>query len=1300
MTGMPQDFDDAAANLIAVPLVPLQRRMWMTNRARPGDRTLNGAFCLALCGPFDTRILTDSLNELVARHEILRGTCRELDGTPMLVIAPRLSVSIPVVGVDNLPEAAREAQVKRLCAAEARSSFDLERGPLIRLGLIRLEDERHVMTLTLHHIICDGWSIRLLIEELVQAYVARVRGQPSPLAPLKIQFADYVSWLEEHLEGPQIAGGLAYWKRKLEGYRPLEVAPDVALPSRCSPDAEIVAHNLPEAVVNGLKRFSNAQGGTMFITTLAAFFALLRHETGRDDVAVGSPVAGRNRIETEKIVGPLLNNVLLRTQIVGDPTFRELESNVREAVLEAFSNQDVPLDMVADALAWSAQGAEAVGAQATPFYGINFMCYRAFAGGQGFKHDLAGTEIRTLPSPSQGALYDLNLFIVERESGWRLALEYRTSLYSAERAKQLLDAYLRILGRIAETPEIALSRLVPKEHPTAQATASIGAADDGESDIYTRAAASAAPHGDQGNATAGAEEASVLPASLSQQRFWLLHNAAPNATTFNVPAALRIIGGLRAETLSDSLARLIERHETLRTTFDEEDGRLIQVIAPRLVIPLAWTSLAEVTAAEREQALHEQLLAEAHVAFDLVCGPLVRAHVFHLGKSDHALLITLHHAVSDGQSVAILQRELWSIYEAREAGHEPELPAVNLQYGDFAVWQQDWLRTPEAAVQLAYWRRKLQSPLPITDFPLDQPLNDLRPSRAGTQTVRLPPELTARLKGLGQSENATMFMVTSAAFAILLARASGQEDIIFGCPIANRNADTEEIIGPFSGPLALRIDMSGNPTLREVLQRTRDAIVEALAHGDLPFERLYEELRVRSVSGRSPLFQFYFSYQSAFLQQQQVKSLTVTPIPDPDVATPYELQLLVVERADGVAAKLTHSLDLLTAPSAQAILADYLRVLTLMCDAPGVALAVVPTRQAADRSQPKPQTRVASYVAPTTAQESKLIGIWQPLLDVERVGVDDDFFELGGQSMMAARLIGEVEKAFDVKIDLSELAALRTIRQLAERVTNPFPGRWGKIVALQPNGKMPPLFCVHGTDNILYFLDLAKVLPKNQPVYGLAAPQVGLTLSTSSIEEIAAYYVREIQAVEPNGPYNLCGYSAGALIAFEMATILRREGKEVARLILIDTSNPLYYQHLTFNQRIYFWTTRLTERYAGRLSFQHWSALFRGLRRRAAKLNWLRNPQPAAAPKTTVEAIQHNLAALEALARSYRPGPFDGEIVVFRSRQSPEFDINPTMGWDQLAGKGVRVLRVEGDHLTMMRTPYVEHLARLVFPAC
>ncbi|HEY0605391.1 MAG TPA: amino acid adenylation domain-containing protein, partial [Herpetosiphonaceae bacterium] len=417
-----------------------------------------------------------------------------------------------------------------------------------------------------------------------------------------------------------------------------------------------------------------------------------------------------------------------------------------------------------------------------------------------------------------------------------------------------------------------------------------------------------------------------LPLSFAQQRLWFLDQLEPNNPFYNVPAAVRLTGALDVAALQQSLDALVRRHETLRTTFGVRVADLgiqepAQVIAPTLTIDLPVVDLQALAADERAAEVERITIEESRRPFDLLRGPLIRASLLRLASDEHVLLLTLHHIISDGWSTRVLIRDLTACYAAFGQGIEPQLPALPIQYADYAIWQRGWLAGEMLESQVSYWRRQLAD-LPLLDLPTDYPRPAIQDFRGTLQSVMLPRELTAALRELSQREGTTLFMTLLAAFNVLLGRYSGQTDIVVGAPIAGRTrAETEPLIGFFANTLVLRTDLAEAPTFRDLLGRVRGVALEAYAHQDVPFEKLVEVLQPPRDLSRNPFFDVLFNYMDAAQLTLEAPGLTLTPI-QTELGSKFTMTLYVDEYADAIGLRLLYQRSLF-APERIALLLDH-----------------------------------------------------------------------------------------------------------------------------------------------------------------------------------------------------------------------------------------------------------------------------------------------------------------------------------------------------------------------------------------
>ncbi|HEX8559857.1 MAG TPA: amino acid adenylation domain-containing protein [Pyrinomonadaceae bacterium] len=404
------------------------------------------------------------------------------------------------------------------------------------------------------------------------------------------------------------------------------------------------------------------------------------------------------------------------------------------------------------------------------------------------------------------------------------------------------------------------------------------------------------------------------PLSFAQQRLWFLDRLEPESAAYNLPSALRVRGPLDAAALERSLDEIVRRHEVLRTTFAIEDGEPRQFVAPHAGLRLPLIDLSELSEPEREAEAGRLTAEEARLPFDLGAGPLLRATLLRLGEEEHALLLTMHHVVSDGWSVGVLVRELRALYEAFTRGGESPLGELAVQYADYAVWQREHLRGERLEAQLAYWRKQLAGLPPALELPADSPRPKVRSLRGASVSVELSEELTGGLKALGRREGATLYMTLLAAFQLLLHRYTGRRDVVVGVPVANRNREElEGLVGFFVNTLVMRTDLSGDPTFRELLGRVKEVALGAYAHQDAPFEMLVEELQPERSLSHTPLFQALFALQNAPAYELALPRLELSVSEVENPAARFELALEVSEAGGGLDCRFTYEADLFDA---------------------------------------------------------------------------------------------------------------------------------------------------------------------------------------------------------------------------------------------------------------------------------------------------------------------------------------------------------------------------------------------------
>jgi len=825
---------------------------------------------------------------------------------------------------------------------------------------------------------------------------------------------------------------------------------------------------------------------------------------------------------------------------------------------------------------------------------------------------------------------------------------------------------------------------------------------------------------------APSNEVFVFPLSFPQQRLWFLHQMEPSNAAYNMPLAFRLSGRLDVEALQWSLDEIVRRHEILRTTFDVLDQEPVQLIAATGNLTLAVTDLSSFPPSVGEAEAELLATEETQRPFDLKCGPLIRAMLMRLAANEHVLLVTMHHIISDGWSQTILINELGALYEAAVAGRNSPLPELSIQYADFAEWQRKWLQGDLLAQQLDYWRKHLTGAPPSLELPTDR----LRPAvltfNGARQSFSLSRDLSTRLVELSRREDATLFMTLLAAFYVLLYRYTGETDIVVGTPVANRNRqELESLIGFFVNTLALRADLSGDPAFRELLARVREVSLGAYMHQDLPFELLVEELSPVRNWSRNPLFQVMFALQNMPEAASRSIGLDISSVEVKTARAQFDLILDVTEYGGQLHATFVYNTDLFDSSTIQRLAAHFKLLLTGVVADPGQSIGALPLLTAAELQQlsvlpegnfkfigrrdeqlknripfgdKKQSERADERIGPRDALEMQLAEIWEELLHV-KPNVRDDFFELGGHSLLLLSLLARVERTTGKKLRVTSVLSAPTIESLAMLLRHEVDlSASAPLVAMQPQGSLSPLFFVHPAGgSVAAYFALAHALGTERPFYALEGVQ--RDLEGRALELMAAAYVEDIRTVQPGGPYVLGGWSTGGVVAFEMARQLQESGAHVAAVVLLDSVAPgdddgvldddvsiLAGFALNLGVPLDLTPAVYDEILQSGTEAQLECMLDQALRAGALP------------PDVDVDDLRRRfelyLADVDAV-RNYRPSPASIPLVLLRATDEPE-DLETVERWRRLSSNKLEIHDVPGDHLTMMRAPYVFTLAKML----
>ena len=811
----------------------------------------------------------------------------------------------------------------------------------------------------------------------------------------------------------------------------------------------------------------------------------------------------------------------------------------------------------------------------------------------------------------------------------------------------------------------------------------------------------------------------VFPCSASQQRCWFIQALNPDSTILNIALLWEIKGQFSVSTIEQAFQTIIDRHEILRTSFAEKDGDPMQKVADRYTFRLSVVDLTIIPETERlDQAVALGRL-EAHKPFDLRQLPLLRVTLLRLSADQAILLVTVHQIAFDGWSIRNLALEFGTIAAALDANRPHGLPELLLQYGDYCLWQKEYLASAGFDAESTYWKNKLAG-APYFEIRPDHE----RPAQPGNGgeilALMMPPALGDKLDEAARNHNVTLFSFGCAAAAAMLHRYSGCTDIIFGTQIAGRDdPDLETMIGVFLNNLVMRFDASGDPSFEEFLARVNGTIQEAVIHQRMPFHRLVELLNPPRDPKRTPLICIDFNVLRDVMDHRRYGGFELTGQPSLSAGSLYDLNFFLVHWPSGWRLAVEFNTDLYERRTIEGMLEFLMSAFELAISNPKAKLSTLipPVRDkiapsktgddvAATRfSQPAP--RVPSRVEPNDT-ETKMMEIWREILQVPDIGPTSNFFELGGHSLLAMRLVNKVASIFDVKINVMTLFQAPTMREFAARVSRTeTPLETWNIVQIQPLGEKTPIIAINNT---MIYYNLARTIGTDRRFLGvqLFDPSNPRQLPSRGLEEIATDYVRLIREAQPHGPYILFGLCTAGIIAYEAARQLRQAGEPVALVVMADAWLPNYLKRLPFGWRVLFRLRyglhvlkhRLALIRSGKLTIAEALAAYRIVRgsKILNLLSALRLIEDPAKLGKEDWANRWFLPAVEEARDNYEASMSTGDVVLLQSEEMVTSFVDPKMGWSNFVKGQILLYRIPGWHTDMFQDEGASLIAEYLRP--
>lgn len=1322
------------------PLSYGQQALWFLYQSAPKSAAYNTAFPVRIRSKVVVPALLSAFQKLIDRHAALRTTFPTQGGKPIQEICGYQQVCFEEIDASawNWDELTR-----RVVEAYQRP-FDLEQGPVLRVSLFTCSEQDHVLLLTIHHIASDGWSLWMLLEELRVLYLAQKTGTQASLPSLALSYADYVDWQAERVAGSDGEKLLSYWQQQLAGELPvLNLPTDRPRPPVQTYHGDSHPFKLNEKLTQRLKEMAKAEAATLYETLLAAFQALLYRYTGQEDILVGSPF-GRNQGKFTGIVGYFVNPVVLRAHFADNPTFKAFLSQVRETVSAARTHQNYPFPLLVEQLQPNRDPSR------SPLFQVLFVLQQPQSreladlvtpSETGARVDWGGLELEFFPMPTEEGQFDLTLEMVEAKKSLFGFFKYNTDLFDAATITRMVGHFETLLEAIVVAPEQPISKL-----PLLTANERQQLEEWNKTQVdYLQEACIHQLFESQVERTPDAVAVIFEQEHLTYRELNCRANQLAHYL-INLGVKSEVLVGICVERSLDMLVGLLgilkaggayvpldPAYPQERLAFMLEDAQVPVLLTQQQLVEKLPNRGSQVVCLDRDR---EAIAGQREENPNSEVTPNNLAYTIYTSGSTgkpkgvqipHCAVVNLLNSMEQQPgltnqdvllSVTTLSFDIAALELFLPISVGARLILTSREVASDGTQLLEKLASSGATAMQATpatWRLLLEAGW--------QGSNRLKILCGGEA---LPRELVNQL--LHRSASLwNLYGPTETTIWSLVYKVESEECLVsIGKPIANTQIyllDSHLQPVPVGVPGELHIggvglarcylnrpeltaekfifhSFSNQPGVR--LYKTGD-LARYLADGNIEFlGRIDHQVKVRGF--RIELGEI----EALLVQHPAVRQATV--IAREDIPGDRRLVAYVVPNQELVptSSELRYSL-IKQLPSYMVPSA------IVMLD----TLPLTPNGKIDRRALPTPDTssiKEASFAPPRDSLEQQLAQIWEEVLDVRFVGIRDNFFDLGGYSLLAVRLMARIQQQFGENMPLATLFQSPTIEQLADILRQKTDSlSWSPLVAIQPGGSKPPFFCFPGAGgNIIYLKDLARHLGADQPFYSLQAVGLDGELEPyTRVEDIAADYMKALQSVQPQGPYFLGGHSVGALVAFEVAQKLQKQGHEVALVAILDTEAPVPGRNLLGvdwdNAK---WLTRiasLIERFLGKNLEISYEALHplepdEQLNYIGERLKTIDILPPEAGSKQVRGLVQVFKAHYQAYAHYMPQEVYPTRITLFQSSEVHSEDTasedpskilqEPTWGWNQFSVEPVDIHVVPGDHITMMAEPHVQVLAK------
>ena len=1302
------------------PMSYSQQQLWVVAQLQRGNAAYNIALDIRLQGPLDVSALQTSLDEIVRRHESLRTVFRLENGQPSQVVLPALPLPIAQTDLRSLEPEAREAECKNIASNDARQPFQLSTGPMVRARLVDCGENDHTLLLIFHHIVFDRASIDVLLRDFTALYSSLHRGEAPVLPDLPIQYADYSVWQRQTLQGTVVDAELDYWKNQLAGAPDsFELPLDRPRGAERNFRGEWMAESFPRDLLDSLEQLAQQEGASLFAALLASFDTILFRYTGQEDVVVGSTTPGRRQKATQDLIGTFLNPLVLRLDLSGDPSFRELLRRARKVVEEAGEHQDLPFERIVEELRLEHDPSR------NPLFQV-MLLFQELAEGAG---EADGLKLTWTGVQNHTAKFDLTAYAEPREEGLFVGFEYNAGVFEASTIHRLLGHYRTLLEAIVASPDTRISEisiLGDAERNQLLFELNGTAVDFPEKESALHQLIERQVERTPDSVAVEFEAQTLTYRQLNSRANQLAHflrkqGAGPDVLVGvsldrSLDMVVALLGVLKA---GAAYVPLDPTYPADRLAFMVEDSGLKVLLTQESLLPLWSGPPAQLVALDRDRSA---ITAEPAEDPAVALRPDNLAYVIYTsGSTGRPKGVQIPHRAVVNFVLSMQSKPGFSAADNLLAVTTISFDIAGLEiHVPLSVGARIVLASRQSAMDgktlaqlIEAHRITVLQATPVTWRLLVesgwQGKSDLKVLCGGEAFPHdLADALLSRSASVWNMYGPTETTIWSTCERVR----PSNGPVLIGQPIANTQTyilDSGLQVVPMN--VVGELYIGGDGLARGYLNRPELTAERFISHPFLLGDRLYRTGDLARVLTTGQI-------ECLGRVDHQVKirgfRIELGEIETAIADFPAVRQSVVVAREDAPGDKRLVAYVVPSDPAKfqPADLRDWLkqRLPPYMVPAALVALPALPLTNNGKidrKALPTPEQASASangqFSAPRTQTEKAMATIWEQVLGIEKVGIHDNFFDLGGHSLLAVNLFAQITQAFGSTLSLNTLFETPTVEDLArfiddQRESTPK----NRVIPIRAQGTKPPVYWIPGgVGSVLAFRKISDLLGASQPVYGLESrvPEPGDPIET--VEVRAKHLLEQIRIVQPKGPYYLIGFCAGGLVAYEMAQQLRIMGERTAFLALVES---VPYNYSGFRIRLasyyvqhYWWKFRQNLTQAGIAGTIKKAYLWATHRAEPEPDDQVAPPNPALIADSSPEVIARIRRIeldLRESDKQYVPEPYPGSACLIVGQadywcQGVTTDTDLRLAWGRLTGGGAKIDIVPGDHLDMLFEPLV-----------